>query len=264
MDTSALESLRERHDYDAWRGANRLSEDLFVWRFFLAGQELPGWQAHRIQLLEAEGWPRSVHSIWKRPGAGDTAASARELLGLDVYECDSRAAAHDALLRALGELQSTNVVRDRQDVVGDVSFRVPGDAAVLFARANVVVLVRSAGVEIVAAPEPARQLDADLARKSPASPAPAGGPASVVPQIRRFESASRTARVGAPVSLDVEVDDPLGRPVWFKLFARGGEVWLADGRLSYQAAEAGTREIELFAVNANGGVARTVLELTAE
>ena len=61
--------------------------------------------------------------------------------------------------------------------------------------------------------------------------------------------------------LIVDAVDPLGRPLWFKFFARGGEVLLEEGQLVYRPA-AGTQAITVVAVNANGGTTSQDLELT--
>jgi hypothetical protein len=39
--------LKQQLANESWRGRNSLDENLFIWNFFLSGNEFSGWQAHR-------------------------------------------------------------------------------------------------------------------------------------------------------------------------------------------------------------------------
>ena len=153
-----LEQLKRFHEYERWRGRNRLPENLFVWRLLLEGSELPGWRTRRVQPITAPRMPRSTHSIWQRR-EGDPDA----LLRIDVYECDSRDDAQ-FLLRLLGEIETPLVqLRDELEV-GDVAFADPQDA-VIFARANLAVRVANAGRSVIPVRAVAEQLDGHVSAK---------------------------------------------------------------------------------------------------
>jgi hypothetical protein len=109
---------------------------------------------------DARGTPPALRSLWHR---GDPMA---ELLAIDVWVCVSVAAAHDQLLEVLGNAQSDAIERHRgADGIGDVAFTL-GRTMALFARVNVVVLVRNAGPTTVDVEPAARAIDAILMRLS--------------------------------------------------------------------------------------------------
>ena len=193
-----LEQLKRFHEYERWRGRNRLPENLFVWRLLLEGSELPGWRTRRVQPITAPRMPRSTHSIWQRR-EGDPDA----LLRIDVYECDSRDDAHQFLLRLLGEIETPLVqLRDELEV-GDVAFADPQDAVILFARANLAVRVANAGRSVIPVRAVAEQLDGHVSAKPVEIDEPETAGLVRAPPRRR-----RAAKAGAEISLEVPMDAP--------------------------------------------------------
>lgn len=250
MSEQLIDDLKRRHGYETWRGTTTLSENLFIWQFFLAGNELGELRLVRIQALHAPDWPPATQSIWRPPEAPGEA-----LLRLDCFQCPSRSAAHEFLVRLLSEFQSPDIGR-AEDAVGDVEFAPPGEGAVLFARANLAVLLRNAGAELVSVSQSARLLDGMLVDR----PAVGG---TVVPEITRFAAVSPPV-AGRDTPLDVQATDPLGRRLWFKLYTQAGEVRVEGERLVYRAESPGPDRITLFAINENGGVAASTIDVTAE
>jgi hypothetical protein len=123
--------------------------------FSFDGSELRGWTLERVQRDE-HAKPVAVRSLWHR------GESLRELLAVDVFECASVKAAHDQVLEALGNMESTAVERRTgKNTLGDVTFAL-GDTMLLFARANLVVLIRNAGPTVVPVGAVAHDLDALL------------------------------------------------------------------------------------------------------
>ena len=119
---------------------------------------MPGWVLQRVQLDE-RAQPPVLRSLWSR---GDTMSA---LLAIDVFECASVRGAHEQLLEALGNIESDTVERrTAPNAPGDVAFAL-ADTLVLFARANVVVLLRNAGPTVVSVDEVARELDALLMQR---------------------------------------------------------------------------------------------------
>lgn len=253
MDEQLLEYLKRHHAYERWRDSTSLDENLFIWKFFLGGNELPGWHVVRIQPNEKAAWSPSIESMWQRNDEG-----GEELLNLNIFQCPSRMAAHEFLLQLLSDFQSTRVARKEQIEVGDVAFGGPEDTFLLFTRANLVLLMRNAGRELISITEIARHFDRDLVSK------PETMEVKVAPEIRRFYSPAIKFQVGVNVPLEVEAFDPLKRPLWYKFFSRFGEVLLEEGRLVYRPTIAGSQEVILFAINANRGSASQVLHLVVE
>ena len=157
MDVAQKAYLEQRHNAKAWYGrGGRRRRSLQGFRF--DGSELPGWTLQRVRLDE---WaqPPVLHSLWSR---GD---AMNELLAIDVFECASVRDAHEQLLEALGNIESDAIERRTgPNALGDVAFAL-ADTLVLFARANVVVLLRNAGPTVVSVDEVARELDVLLVQR---------------------------------------------------------------------------------------------------
>lgn len=238
----------QHHSYEEWRGINTMKENLFIWKFFLAGNEFPQWKAHRIRPVEAPGWPPAIQSLWRQEEGGEDT-----LMRVDTYECFSRTAAHEFLVRLLGEFQSPDVVRQKENLAGDVAFAGPGGGMLLFSRANLVVLMRNAGRDIVEVAETAARFDKDLYSPQKAEKA------KVVPEIRSFRTPSKVFKINDSIPLELDASDPLERPLWYKFYSGQGEVFLEEGRLLYRSDIAGSNKIEVSAINANRGVASVEL-----
>jgi hypothetical protein len=158
--------LEERHEAATWRGRSKHADRL-VRAFALEGSELRGWTLQRAQRDDG-GKPAVLRSIWSRDPPGKT------LLAIDVFECKSVVAAHDQLLEVLGQMQSGVVERQAgKTAPGDVAFGC-GKTMALFARANIVVLIRNAGPTVVPVDAIAHAFDAlvikRLGRKPPTKP----------------------------------------------------------------------------------------------
>lgn len=246
----ATDYLKKQHAFEEWRDRNTLPENLFVWRYFLNADQFSGWKSHRIQSVDAAGWPASIQSIWQQ-----VPENAKSLVRVDTFECASRREAHEVVLKVLGEFQSPAVTRDVKSGLGDVAFRGTKDAYVVFARANLVFHLGNAGGPLVPVGDLANTIEAELVRKHE----PAEG--RVVPEIRVFESRTRELNMNTPVALAIEAADPLGRPLWYKFFARSGEVRLVNGLPVYQPLTAGPQEISVVAINASRGSASRSLSL---
>jgi hypothetical protein len=88
----------------------------------------------------------------------------------------------------------------------------------------------------------------DLERHLRARPEP-GGP--VAPAINQLTAGAPHADGTIPVALDAS--DPLGRPLWFKVFGRGGEALEQNGELVFRPYGRKPWELTVFAINENGG-----------
>jgi hypothetical protein len=126
-----------------------------VKEFGFEGAEIMEWALERVERDE-RARPIAIHSMWRHDDAGN------ELLAIDVFECASVKAAHDQLIETLGDIESGAVERRTgKNAIGDVSFGL-NDTMVLFARANLVVLIRNAGRAVVKVTTIARSLDKTL------------------------------------------------------------------------------------------------------
>ena len=267
MQSRATAYLRERYGFGAWHGRNRLEENLFIWQFFLREAVLPRWRPHRIQTIETPPpaaavpglrgplpqWPRCIQSIWQsRDGPPDA------LISLDIFECPSRAAAHEHFVSLLAEVQSPLLALQEQSVLGDVVFSGPDDWALFCARANLVYTVRNAGRALVPATEIARQLDREVCERPPTTPA------EVAPRVDRFEAAAPVRPGAGPVPLELAAEAPRGEPVMYKFYSRSGEVFVEGGRLAYRPTTRGAQAVTVYAIAGGSGTTRRELGMTIQ
>jgi hypothetical protein len=237
-----LEYLRQRYAFADWSDAGKPPESLFVWQYVRARHDLPGYELERIELIEtAQGQPASSRAMWR-------SQSDREaVLELLVSECPDRGSARPALLRTLGQFQA---FLERRDGVGDIAFAAAGDGAVTFIVANMVALVRT----VDGPPTPVIGPVHDVERDIRARPEPGG---RVAPEIH--ELAAAAPQPDGTVPIDVKAVDPLGRPLWFKVFSHGGEAFDRNGQLALRPYGPEPWDITVFAINENGGSAERAL-----
>lgn len=262
--------LRRRYAFDAWAGSNRLEENLLVWRFGLSGDELPGWQIHSAREIAVAGAFRAVQSVWRALQAGpDTAVR------IDVYECNSRLAAHAFLLQLLDEFQLPGLTRSEQSAPGDVTFTFPGDAGIVFSRANLVFWVLNGGRKLVPASEVAHTLDAQIVSKPQQAV-----PAEILPEWQRLSDTEPKLQVGAGMRLvtaasdimarrwllqpEAAVDMPAEPAAGLKLFSPTGFFRLENDLPVYVPEKPGPQRITVVATAPDRSMTTQDLALTAE
>ena len=253
MDQNLMKLLMQRHSYEEWRGTNNMKENLFIWKFFLAGDELPEWEPLRIQPMEHPVQQLCIQSMWKLKDGNENT-----LLRLDIYECSSRQDAHKFLLQLLGEFQSPEVERRKDIKLGDVVFMGKQDTMLLFARANLVVMLRNAGRQLIGMKETSSIIDKELCTE------PDIDIKKVAPEIRRFHLPEKELQVGVSSPLEIEAAEPLDRPILYKFYSNNGEVLLSEKRLVYRPDVAGMNQIRVSAINSNRGVAVSTLNINVK
>jgi len=148
--------LEREHRFAEWRADAETAGAQAVRGFEFKGDELPGWELIKVKRNDALDPPR-LDTFW-RPTGGEADA----LLGVRIIERPSVAAAREALLAVLGDVESA-AIRRRTDLnIGDVVFG--HEMMLAFARGNLVVLVRNAGPRVVQVVEAARRVDSLVAR----------------------------------------------------------------------------------------------------
>jgi hypothetical protein len=165
MNETVRKQLQERFDFAAWKEAPSGAAEISTRGLIEVGSELGGWTARRVQPVNVPG-ARAAHlSMWQQ------GASAENLLRLDVTEAPSASAAREVVLELLGQFQSPEIRRLPDPPAGELAFGAPGETVILFARGNVVVMVRNAGRRVVAVTDFAHVVDGRLVRAAGASPA---------------------------------------------------------------------------------------------
>src|SRR6267378_5821313 len=126
--------LEQRYGASKWYGRGRGSRRMLK-NYIFDGSEIFGWTLERAQRDE-RAKPPEINSLWRHN------ESTGALLAVKAFECTSIKAAHDQLIVALGNVESGAVERrTEKTAIGDVAFGLR-DTMVLFARANLVVLIR--------------------------------------------------------------------------------------------------------------------------
>jgi len=150
MQAAERDALKERHRFREWAGKSSLPADRSVQGLSLNGEELPGFRLDRLD-RRADTQPPRLTSFWRRTGT-------QAVVRVDIFECVSVTDAHEYLIDALNEFESAAILRRTDVAIGDVAFG--SDSVVLFARSNLVVLLRKATPQTEAVVSIAQTIDA--------------------------------------------------------------------------------------------------------
>ena len=156
MHPERYEELKRRFNFEAWRERNLLRLTATLKTFEIGENDIPGWYIVR-RSYDSTITPPVAKMIWSR-----REASNEQLLSIETRASDSLQGAHAHLLELLGEFQSTALKEKPELDIGDVAFGITDPTVLLFARANLVVLVRNAGPKVIRVDEVARRLDAEI------------------------------------------------------------------------------------------------------
>lgn len=272
-----LEHLKQRHRFGEWRGRNALPETLFIVHFRFGPRSIPDWRLSDAQQIPAspprqeakprdaraasspDGYPLCTQSIWRHP------LRSGAILNATSFECVSREAAHELLIRLLTQFQSPVIERRDNVGLGDVTFSGPSEASIVFARANLVHLLRNAGRDVVPIFGIARQLDRDLVDKpeSVALAAIASRTKTAAPKIKLGEMVRLPEEDMAPSALrgakaQAEPASAQLLPM-HKLFASSGDIFRDKG-LKFKPSSTGLQAVDDFAVDPDGTVIRRRFE----
>jgi len=253
MASDFIDSLKERFGFDDWAMPETRDVNVFLLRFHPANVPLPQWTLQHAVVIEAiEPQPkglraaeakkdvRATDAVWTQ---GDDDARA---LHVTTYECASREDARLQLLRVLSELQSP-IVERADKTAGEVAFQMPKKTMTLFARGNLVVLMRNAGEKVANVAPTARALDEQLTSTPPA-----------MSRDLAVSTSKASVAVGKRVTIALPKADAEAS---VKIVARGGEVRLEKDQPVYEPHTAGEHDITV--VTMRGGTeaaARTTVK----
>ena len=175
--------------------------------------------------------------MWSPPAAG-----GEVLLDSEFYECASRQAAHELVARLRGEFQAPMPALQQRTTVGDVAFGSPNATTLLFARGNLVLLLRNAGRELVSVEDFAGQFDRVIAAR------PEMSAEQTAAEVRRFQFPKEEISAGCTMSLQLDGLPRAEQLIWYKIFASTGEIRSEDGRLLFTPVSNESQEITVHAV----------------
>jgi hypothetical protein len=118
--------------------------------------DLPGWEPVRVD-REPDATPPTTTAFVRSTARG----AGEVVLRIDVYELPSAGEAHRHLLRVLTDFQSPLLRVLEGSDIGDVAVA-HGETAAVLRRANLVVVVRNAGADVVPVLDVARMVDRSL------------------------------------------------------------------------------------------------------
>lgn len=259
VDKDLLKILRQRHNFVSWRGLKLLEENLFISNFIPNKNSLAGWTLHDVEVAEIEDLPGGIKTLW-RPADDDS----QLLLRIDFFECASLSGAHDFLLQLLTEFEEPALTRREQPVdeegdLGDIFFASPDETTIIFARANMVLMLRNIQLKEVPLTKVARQLDQSIISRPTIENGKIGG------EMNRFDFVASEPYQSKSKHLFVKPPDPLeGLRLTHKFFSQTGEIFSQSGKWIYQPSESDHNKIEIFAVNENGSALKQELEFPEE
>ena len=149
-----LAAAARRHEFGRWAGRTRLPGSLHVRGWSLAPVLAAQLRPQRRRAVPAG--LRAYSSVWSVTGDPEA------LVRLDVCEAASGMDADRQVLRVLANVESPVFLRDSASDLGDVAFTLPGGAAVLFSRGNLVFLLARAGLAPVDVEGLGRAVDRDV------------------------------------------------------------------------------------------------------
>lgn len=246
-----LNRLKDAHHYDEWENSNTLDTNLFVWQFVSSDVQILGWKPRKLQRIEVRNTVGALQSIWDDV----TGNQGESVLNAEIYECSSRREAQHFLLERMAQMQlSGKLARIKEPPAGDVAFVAPSDDMILFARANLALLISNVGQNTVPVLRIASAFDEQFRSM----------PATLVSKyatlgIQTFALAA-PARLEAALPLTIDIPNPQQEHLWFKFFSGTGEVELINGIPHYKPSREGTNEVKVFAINSAGNASTEKLQ----
>lgn len=153
MPNEQLDLIKKRFDFAAWRGINQLDRELSAREIKLPKGLIAGIDPKRIRVIDPGDGSRLLRMSWSDP------EQEAALFVMDIHECKSREAAHEALLELLANMQAPDIKRLEQNAPGDIAFAQDASKAIVFARGNITFSIRNGGEQILPIDELAKTVD---------------------------------------------------------------------------------------------------------
>jgi hypothetical protein len=160
--------LEARYQFAAWQAPSKGVQGSSAQAPDPTSLQVPGWRLVRRSESQPQAGVAVSRSMWEgAAGSGPARGVAGRLLNLEIATCRTPAEARQYLLSLLGDMQGPVAIRDKDGVLGEVSFALGGDTALLFVRGSVAVRMRNGGREVVTLREAAKAIDDALTSGGP-------------------------------------------------------------------------------------------------
>jgi hypothetical protein len=242
--------MPDRYDINKWQENGM--KNLFIWQYFMGGHELAGWQ-----LKEVRPWDISTEKVVQYYWENST--DIEQKIKIDIIECRSWLHAQEQLLVLLQQHMHVHLPEagKKEIRVGDAAYAGDGDEPqhLLFVRANIVAVLNSIGKRRVPVAKAALQLDNLFYDK------PLLQVTGVIPVIDNFSIDKQEKKINDrdAALLTIKANDPLRRPLWYKLVASQGEILMQDNKLQVLSVPGEPLQLTLYVSNENGDTAERII-----
>ncbi len=218
-----------------------------------------GWKFDGADQFDVDTDPfKLTDAIWSATDC------SKAKLRVITYECSSIPAARSFVLSLLGEFDVPGIKRQQNFIVdnetvtiGDVAFADLDELVLIFARANIVVLVQNAAQQVVPVPQFAFQLDAEIARGPEL-----GG--EQLPELEEFSISEKEIYVGDEIPVRCHNGSPRnGNGTRFNFFG-SGEMFIRGENVLYRPLVGGEQVLTILGRNGGTQTARQELKLSVE
>ncbi len=240
--------MENYYNIKKWEEAS--TKNLFVWKFFLGGNEVPEWKLTEVRTTEGfkEGIAKEYY--WENK------EQKEEAIKIDIIECYSWQKAEEMLMNIVNNHMAPRLAETK---IGDTSYTGFGDVLqhIIFVRANMVVVLKSIGKKDISVKEFSAILDELFYSK------PIASEKGVLPAIASFSIADRHVNITEKnaFKLEVTATDPLERPLWYKFFADNGEFLSTEGEIYFIPADGLKGMISVYATNENRFITTKTIDL---
>lgn len=243
IDTDVLCFLKTRYEYSEWRRRAAVSTGLFFAGSPLTKNVLRHWTfIYRPELVLTARWPPTVNVLAKTDLNYKT-----HLIRFDLDICFSTVSALYFLLRRVASFQSPTLELRKDLPIGDVVLVDTESGAILFSRANLVVLIRNASNGITDLINLAKMFDDDITRH----PAQGGKTIGV---LDRFYLRNSTINIDEREPLRVHAVMENDTHQFYKFFASSGCIRRQRNALVYCPGSSGLQQLSVFDYQSDGTI----------
>lgn len=249
----ALNLVKGVYSYNLWKKAPGQGTRQFIFDYFFGDFALPGWHIVNQRHSSTRGKRPFIQSFWKRTEGADDV-----VLRIDVCEGSIWTEAREILLTFLTGFQLPGIeLQTYQPELGDVALAGPEPCTILFATANLALLVRNVGRDVFPVMDIVTAMTERLLHP-PLIPRESNASFKFGKEFR-FETGE--AFLGNSMHIIEDSHSSVPRE-FYQFFAPKGEVFLRGEELFYRPLEVGQHTLDIFAVNNEGAVPTQQLSLT--
>ncbi len=257
-DDSLREIRKEMSGFANWVGRTRGEE----FSGFFINIVIPDKIFPRFSLLPTSepSTQNRARKVRKYLYAGDRSKGKKEtLIEVILIECNSIINAHESIIDFMANCMAYKLPRgeERGITIGDISFVGYGKRllSIIFARNNIMAVVRSVGNLNLDVKSYAKKVDEFLGSKGKTVRS------RNAPKISTFKLSTQQTPAGRTVNISFNATDPRGKDIMFKLFTTAGPISMQDNNLILECEKSGKHKVQLYAINEDSVASNSELDL---